>query len=146
MNTSPSRSRPSRSRIILDHEREPAYQFARKLLDFTAKQRWPAGYSAYLRINALKAANRVAANIAEGIGKGSRNSVLNARGELAELCYALDTARFRGPWRALSAALFCELDALISRYDELREDGPYQPPPGADCLPELLRRPRARRG
>jgi hypothetical protein len=142
----PSRSRPSRSHTVLDHEREPAYQLARKLLDFTARQRWPAGYSAYLRTNALKAANRVAANVAEGIGKGSRNSVLNARGELAELGYALDTGRFRGQWRALSEDLFCELDALIVRFDDLRDEGPYLPPPGEGCGVSVAARPRARRG
>ncbi|MEN9786173.1 MAG: hypothetical protein RLZZ299_1437 [Pseudomonadota bacterium] len=118
---------------MFDHEREPAYHLAQQLLTFASRQRWPSEFGAYLRTNGLKAANRVVSDVAEGVGKRGRNSILTARGELAELCAAFDTAGFAG-WRPMAAELVCALDALLHRYDEARADGaPYTPPKQLTC-------------
>jgi len=75
-----------------DHERLDAYRLSLEVARWVAVQDFPAG-QASLRDQAVRAAQSVVMNIAEGRGRGGaagRNHYRIALGSAAEACAALD--------------------------------------------------------
>ena len=74
------------------HESYDAYRLAVDVARWVRKTRWPAG-SPHLRDQAMRAADSVVLNIAEGFGRAGaagRNHFRIARGSAAEVCAVLD--------------------------------------------------------